>query len=234
MDTNQQQAVFAITATVLASFIYFLLLDWMKSSGEGKKETILRRFYAVRKTTGFLLLGLIPGIVAWRMYGTGPSEAGLTWAFTSDIWIWVIAAVVFFTLMNLVNSRKEGIYAVYPEMRLKHWGYGDLFLSGSGWVLYLAGYEYLFRGLLLFSCYDAFGLWPAVVINLALYSALHLPKGMKEAIAAIPFGALLCYLTIESQSILAAIVIHAVQAISCEILCIWKNPEMNYKFSNNN
>jgi membrane protease YdiL (CAAX protease family) len=83
---------------------------------------------------------------------------------------------------------------------------------------------------LLFSCYEAFGAWPAVAINLTLYFALHLPKGMKEAVATIPFGALICYLTLESQSILPAIFIHAIQAISCETACIWRNPEMKFKF----
>jgi membrane protease YdiL (CAAX protease family) len=101
-------------------------------------------------------------------------------------------------------------------------------LAAGGWILYLTGYEFLFRGLLLFSCLEAFGMWPAVVINLALYAALHLPKGLKEATAAIPFGALLCYLTLESGSIIPAIIIHSVQAVSCEFFCILRNPDMKF------
>jgi membrane protease YdiL (CAAX protease family) len=66
------------------------------------------------------------------------------------------------------------------------------------------------------------------VINLVLYFVLHLPKGIKESVATIPFGILICYLTLESQSIIPAIIIHAVQAISCEISCIWRNPEMKF------
>ena len=104
-----------------------------------------------------------------------------------------------------------------------------ILLVAMGWMVYLTGYEFLFRGLMLTSCYNAFGYWPAIVINLALYSALHLPKGLKEATAAIPFGLLICYLTLESGSIFPAILIHSVQAISCELLCLWRNPEMNFQ-----
>jgi membrane protease YdiL (CAAX protease family) len=117
---------------------------------------------------------------------------------------------------------------MYPELRLKNWTSTGLAVAIGGWILYLTAYEYLFRGLLLFTCIEAFGLWPAAVINLALYSALHLPKGMKEAIAAIPFGALICYLTIKSGSILPAIFIHVLQAVSCELFCIYRNPEMKF------
>jgi membrane protease YdiL (CAAX protease family) len=115
-------------------------------------------------------------------------------------------------------------------MRLMRWNASSLILAAGGWVLYLAGYEFLFRGVLLMGTYTAWGLWPAVVINLALYSALHLPKGLKEAAATIPFGALVCYLTIESQSILPAIILHAWQAVSCELFCILRNPEMKLTF----
>ena len=231
MNTTEQQALFAITATVIFSFLYFLLLDGMKRYGKSERKQELTAKYLNRKGSGFLLLGLIPGWLFWMFFGFGPAAAGLQWGGTGDILSWVLWASAFFIVLNVLNSRNPGIRAMYPELRMRSWDQGGLMLTAGGWLLYLAGYEYLFRGILLFTCYEAFGLWPAVVINLALYSALHLPKGMKEALAAFPIGALLCYLTLESHSILAAIFIHAVQAISCEFLCIWRNPEMKFKFT---
>ena len=231
MNTLEQQAIFAIAATVVFSFLYFLLLDRIKGYGKNAKKRLLTTKYILRKGGGFLLLGLIPGVLFWLLSGFGPVRAGLQWGDTGEILPWVLWASVFFILLNVINSRNPGIRAMYPELRVKDWGHGGLLTMAGGWLVYLTGYEYLFRGILLFTCYEAFGLWPAVVINLALYSALHLPKGMKEAVAAIPFGALLCYLTLESHSILAAIFIHAVQAISCELLCIWRNPGMSFQFN---
>jgi membrane protease YdiL (CAAX protease family) len=232
MNTMEQQAIFAIAATVIFSYLYFILLDRLrKRSGKAYGDRPVAKYIA-RKVSGFLILGALPALLAWFLYGLGPAEARLVIGETVRIGLWIVGASLFFIALNLVNARNIDIQKVYPEMRVVEWGWGRVFLAGGGWLLYLTGYEYLFRGLLLFTCYDAFGLWPAVTINLALYSALHLPKGMKEALAAIPFGALLCYLTLESQSILAAILIHAIQAISCEIFCIWRNPDMKFNLKN--
>lgn len=227
MNTNESYAVFAIASTLIMSFIYFLILDIMKATKREKTRSRIISLYAWRKISGFLLLGALPAITALVFFKADLLQAGFKWGSTGHLWPWLAGASVLFITLNLFNSKSPDLHAIYPEMRLREWGPAGFSIAAGGWILYLTGYEYLFRGLLLFNCYDAFGLWPAIVINLALYSALHLPKGLKEATAAIPFGALLCYLTIESHSILPAIIIHSVQAISCEICCIYRNPEMN-------
>ena len=44
-------------------------------------------------------------------------------------------------------------------------------------------------------------MWPAIAINIALYSATHILKGLDETIGAIPLGFVLCLLTISSGTI---------------------------------
>jgi membrane protease YdiL (CAAX protease family) len=41
---------------------------------------------------------------------------------------------------------------------------------------YIFGYELLFRGIVWFTCFEAFGFWPALLINLFLYAVVHLQK----------------------------------------------------------
>jgi membrane protease YdiL (CAAX protease family) len=226
MNPTEQQAIFSIAATVLMSLSYFIVLEKVrryKKEGSRPRSVSL---YILRKTSGFLLLGLIPAVIAWGAFGLDPVAAGIGPGRSDEMWPWILGASVFFLSLNLLNSKNKEIQHAYPEMRLREWGPGTLSIAAGGWLLYLSGYEYLFRGILLLGCYHAFGFWPAITINLALYSALHLPKGMKEAIAAIPFGAFICFLTIESQSILPAIYLHTIQAVSCEMFCIWRNPDM--------
>lgn len=232
MNTSEINAVFAIASTVIMSFIYFLILDKMKADKKEKTHQRIISIYLWRKISGLIILGGIPAIVAWLFFRLNPLDLGFKSGGTPDLWPWLAGASLFFIILNSFNSKSPDLQATYPEMRLREWNFKGLSIAMSGWILYLTGYEFLFRGLLLFTCYDAFGLWPAIVINLALYSALHLPKGLKEATAAIPFGALLCYLTLESQSILPAIILHSLQAISCEIFCIYRNPEMRFHLIN--
>jgi membrane protease YdiL (CAAX protease family) len=228
MKNTESIAVFAIAATVISSFIYFLILEWMKADKKEKSRQQLICRYLWRKISGFLLLGVIPAIAAVLFFKVSPGQAGFVMGSTLKLWPWIIGSSLFFITLNFFNSKNTDLRAMYPELRLKDWTAPGLAIAVGGWILYLAAYEYLFRGLLLFSSLEAFGLWPAVTINLALYTALHLPKGMKEAIAALPFGALICYLTIKSGSIVPAVFIHALQAVSCELFCIYRNPEMNF------
>lgn len=232
MKNPESIAVFSIGATVILSFAYFFLLDSIRSAQQCKGRLSVRTAYLWRKAGGFFILGVIPGAAAMGLFGLSPQESGLFTGQSLSLWPWMLAAAVGFTGLNAINSRNAQIRSMYPEMRLSVWGAGDFGLAAGGWLLYLAGYEYLFRGLLLFSCHAAFGLWPAIAVNLALYAALHLPKGLKEATAAIPFGALLCYLAIESGSIWPAVLIHALQAITCEWFCLIRNPEMKFQPKN--
>ena len=229
MKTSESIAMFAITTTVLVSFIYFIFLDKIKKANNCNSRSRIIFLYALRKITGFLLLGLVPATMVYLFFSFTPGNAGFFCVKTASLWLYISGASLFFITLNIFNSKNVGLRAMYPELRLMEWNITALAISIGGWVLYLTAYEYLFRGILLLSCIEAFGLWPAVTINLALYAALHLPKGMKEAIAAIPFGALLCYLTIESHSLIPAVFIHSVQAISCELFCIWRNPNMKIK-----
>jgi membrane protease YdiL (CAAX protease family) len=233
MNSLESTAVFAITSTVIFSFVYFFILDKLESNDGNKVRSRIISIYIWRKLSGFILFGVVTAILALAFFKVRLPEYGLTIGSSLEFWPWLILASAFFILLNLFNSRNPEIREKYPEMRLQTWNYPMMFLAATGWVIYLAGYEFLFRGLLLFGCYNAFGYWPAIVINLALYAALHLPKGLKEATATIPFGILICYLTLETHSILPAILIHSLQAVSCEISCLWRNPDMKFNILKN-
>jgi membrane protease YdiL (CAAX protease family) len=229
MKTEEFIAVLAIGATLVLSLVYFSILGGLTRRRNADK-TAIHTNYIWRKLSGFVLFGVIPAIGAGMIFRQDLREYGLIAGISPGIWLWVAGAAILLTLLNFINSRKKDLQAAYPEMRLAEWDGGSIALAAGGWAVYMLGYEFLFRGVLLLSTFHAWGLWPAVVINLALYSALHLPKGLKEATATIPFGALVCYLTIESQSILPAIVLHSWQAITCELFCILRNPEMKLTF----
>jgi membrane protease YdiL (CAAX protease family) len=78
----------------------------------------------------------------------------------------------------------------------------------------------------LFSCEKAFGAWPAIAVNVAVYSFVHLPKGKKETIGAIPLGFILCFLTLNTRNIWAAYWIHVVLALSNEWISLAIHPDM--------
>jgi len=111
------------------------------------------------------------------------------------------------------------LFAVWASVRFDRTGDGlpeAVFLFGSRqwllntlvWTGYLAAYEFMLRGLLFFPLLSHVGRLPAVAINIVLYAALHIKKGRLETAGALPFGALLCVVTLLTHSIWPAFLIH--------------------------
>lgn len=103
-----------------------------------------------------------------------------------------------------------------------------VFINALGWAIYLFGYEFLFRGVLLFPLVDSIGVWPAIAVNIALYSATHIPKGLDETIGAIPLGLVLCLLTLASGTIWIAFLVHVAMAWTNSFTALKFHPEINY------
>ncbi|HNQ82656.1 MAG TPA: CPBP family intramembrane metalloprotease [Bacteroidales bacterium] len=228
MEPDTIKAVYAILATAAVSVAYYFVLYRIGKMKKPGTCSVAIGCYLLRKITGFLVLGVVPVAVAWFVFGQSLAESGFR-AGTTVTWLpYTALLALFLTALNYFNSSNIRLQKAYPELRLENWGPGSALVLAFGWILYLVGYEMLFRGLLLHTCLEAFGLWPAVIINLSLYFILHLPKGLKESVATIPFGAVVIFLTVKSGSVLPAILLHSIQAVSFELFCIYRNPEMKF------
>jgi membrane protease YdiL (CAAX protease family) len=75
-------------------------------------------------------------------------------------------------------------------------------------AVYLFVYELWFRGFLLFECINQFGIPAAISLNVFLYTLLHIFKSKKEILACIPFGLIVCFLSIYFNAAWPAIILH--------------------------
>jgi uncharacterized protein len=116
----------------------------------------------------------------------------------------------------------------YPQLRIKIWTLKYSIISLSGWFLYLFGYEFFFRGILLYTCFRAFGFWPALIINIILYAIVHIDQGAGLSLGSIPMGILLCMITLLTGSFLFAFIIHFWMAMNNEIFSIYNNPDLMF------
>jgi membrane protease YdiL (CAAX protease family) len=93
-------------------------------------------------------------------------------------------------------------------------------------IIHIILYEIFFRAILLFVLIDQIGLIPAVWLNIILYALLHFHCEYDELVGTIPFGLLLCVITITYHSIWPAIVIHLALALSheCRLLSYSTSP----------
>ncbi|MDT8309286.1 MAG: CPBP family intramembrane glutamic endopeptidase, partial [Bacteroidales bacterium] len=73
------------------------------------------------------------------------------------------------------------------------------------------------------------GVWVAVSINVMAYAFVHITKGGREALGAIPMGILLCLVTLNTGNVFAAFMIHLTLALSNELFSLHYHTEISYK-----
>ena len=182
-----------------------------------------------RRICGFLFLGAIPLILTFSCFEVDFQKYGF-WPLCinkQSIWAFIISATV--VLMNYFNAQKTTHLSQYPQIRIEKWTGKLLAANSITWIIYLIGYESLFRGLLLFTFEEWLGASIAVAVNVCLYALVHIPKGVKEAVGAIPLGIFLCWITLKTGNIWSAVMIHIVLALSNEYFSIYFNPSMSVK-----
>jgi len=186
----------------------------------------------LQRITGMFFFGFVPVILiltllpsTFRDYGTSLTEP-------TEILSWGLLFALLIIPLILFRGKSASNLAAYPQIRSKKWNLNIVVLSALTWIGYLLCYEFLFRGFLLFACQRAFGIIPAIVINVLIYAIAHIPKGKFETIGAIPLGLVLCVLTIKTGSIWFAFLAHVIMALANEWVALYhnKNIELEMKF----
>lgn len=224
---------------IVAALVFFVMY-WFVAQSEGIKQ----RFYKnnteddasvkhifFTKYFGFISMGVLPTVLCLILIPEiSLADYGLTIIPKTTMFsvIWTVGLCVLVVPLASFSARKPKNLVNYPQIRAKRWTKSILFKNLLGWALYLFGYEFLFRGVLFVPLVEPLGLWVAIAINIALYSATHIPKGLDETIGAIPLGLVLCLLTAASGTIWIAFIVHVAMAWTNSLTALKFHPEIHY------
>ena len=218
--------------------LFGFTIYWFSSKSEKIKSFFLKnnstddasiKHILFCKFSGLLWMGIVPLLMAvfflkkysisdFGLYiNSETSLLSLYWIFGLSI---PIVPLVSYSAKQAKNLKN------YPQIRARVWTKKLKLKNALGWAAYLFGYELLFRGVLLFPLTDELGVWTAIAINIALYSATHIPKGLDETIGAIPLGFVLCILTLYTDTIWIAFIVHVIMAWTNTFTALRFNPEM--------
>jgi membrane protease YdiL (CAAX protease family) len=242
VDFNWKSNTLISVLPIILSLVFFVAYwftaqsDRIKASFYSKydKDTASVKHIFFTKYMGFLLMGVSPTVIyLFFLPDYSLADYGLTilpkTSFFSVIWTLGLSALVI--PLAYISAKKPKNLVNYPQIRAKVWTNKTVFINALGWFIYLFGYEFLFRGTLLFPLVDTLGVWPAIAINIALYSATHIPKGLDETIGAIPLGLVLCLLTLQSGTIWIAFLVHVAMAWTNSFTALKFHPDIHYKRS---
>ncbi len=189
-------------------------------------EQVQMRAVVAQRLAGLLLFGFGSMGAGWWLLRRTPDDYGLNFDELPLSIGWTLLMALLIVPLNYFAARRPDNLAMYPQVRARRWSRALVALSALTWVVYLFGYEYMFRGLLLMGCTESWGEWPAIAINVSIYALVHIPKGYKEAVGAIPLGLLLCLFTLHTGNIWAAFLIHCTMALANEWFSLRFHPDM--------
>jgi membrane protease YdiL (CAAX protease family) len=231
-DGVVMKALFTLALLCICYYLYYLVSSpaiWNRVVGRpGRSDNNPASLFLYQKVSGFILLGLLPAILFFSFFHINTHAYTMAaFAMLPDLLLFVIIFLLILIVTHF-SARKADMYGRFPQMRLKEWGVTYVLISAGGWGMYLFAYEFLFRGLFLFTWTEAFGPVWAIAANLILYSAVHIPNGRKEAIGAIFFGFVLCLVSLHTGSFLMAFLLHLTVSVSTEMHAICFNPDMKF------
>jgi membrane protease YdiL (CAAX protease family) len=177
-------------------------------------------FHAVFfRLSGFILFGPVTLFIFKQIYGAEFDFMTMPEEYFNEICLWVLSLtlfVIFIAYLNVKNTKKNP----YPHFKIDKWTNSYQMLSYVSWALYLLGYEFMFRGVLLFGTVEEIGYYPAIILNVVLYAFVHIPKGRKEVLGCFLMGPILCFLALKTQSIVIPIIVHIALCLANEYFSI--------------
>ena len=230
---NALPAVLAIGAVTIGFIIYYFVMisEKVEARVRGQLDPVAgqARWVIFQRVWGGVVLGLFALLTPVIGLGKAPWDYGMSFSINGETALLILGLGVVIVVMNLFRAGSPANLVHYPQIRLPEWNWRLLLMSSGGWIVYLLGYELMFRGFLLYGCIEVIGIWPAIAINAAIYSFAHFFKGIGETVGAIPFGVIICVLTLYTGNFMLAFIVHCFLALSNQTVAMWKHPEMRFK-----
>lgn len=233
--SNLSEPEFEFTVVILLTLLGYTFYYFLAFSE--KSNEVLFRFFKIKKgpiqqfcfqkITGFLIMGLFPFVIL-SICLQSPLKYGFLENMQSETLFWILGIGLIVIPINFLIAGKPQNLEQYPQIRTPNWSSNTFLVNFVGWFMYLLAYEFLFRGVLFLGSLSMLGLIPAIVLNTAIYSLAHLPKGSKETFGSIPVGILVCFITFKTGNIWASFFIHLTMAFSNEVFAFYRHPEMHY------
>lgn len=181
-----------------------------------------------QRLIGILFLGIVPTFIILKFLPFSLQNLGVSFSFNFSTLLWILSLSGISILLSYLGRNSPENLENYPQICIPDWDIGLIILNIVSWAGFLLAYEFLFRGILLFTLVETLGIWTSIAINTSLYALVHFPKGPRETLGAIPLGIVLCIATLSTGTIWTAFLVHLLMALSNDYFSIKSHP--NYRF----
>lgn len=218
---HRQPTVILLAATVL-------MLLW---SYYGSPAFLARRFAAAgTRDAGagaigsfvscFVLLGLIPGAIVALVFRERLADYGVGLGVPSRTLRATVLLVPLFLAAAAAGARDPAILAKFPINPRAGESAGMFALHAATYLLFYLGWEFLFRGFLLFGLRPGIGDVNAVLVQTMASALLHIGSPAAETFGAIPAGVLWGAIALWTRSLLPGLVHHFLLGVALDAFIV--------------
>ncbi len=202
----------------ILSFLSSTPAFWLVRNGSIEGNSVL--FFFLVTIGAFFTMLILPSFLIKYIWGENTSSYGLRMPEKIEyaVKLTFLAFVPIISLIILL-SRTEAFRSFYiTDPKLSFVFFIEIILS----FIYFFSEEFLFRGFLLFSLWEKLGQKGFWVINI-IFSLLHVGKASGEVFISFFIGIVFSYLSIKTQSIWPAVILHFCMAILLNFLIFFSN-----------
>ena len=165
----------------------------------------------------FMVLGVIPLLIG-RLGLRRPLK---DWGVGLGDWKFGIPAVLicFFAFLPIlvIVSYQPAFQAKYPLYNAAQNSVLHFIVYEASYMVYFIGWEFIFRGFILFGLKPSIGLY-AIFVQTIPFAIMHFGKPQVETLAAVGAGVLLGYLAVRTRSFWYGWMLHSLVAVTNDIL----------------
>jgi membrane protease YdiL (CAAX protease family) len=195
------------------------------------KRTAFERFFARRPehrqsdvygvlyeyAAAFVLMFVAPFVVMTLGFRVAPCEIGLQPGNVRLGGRILGFGVPLALLAAWMGAARPAMQAEYPLAKSIKGAPRQFLLVEAFYFFYYVGWEFLFRGLMLFGLSQQYGALLAVLVQTIPSALVHIGKPATESFASIVAGVLFGYVALETRSIVYPVVLHAVVGIATDV-----------------
>ncbi|HEX7072164.1 MAG TPA: CPBP family intramembrane glutamic endopeptidase [Rhodothermales bacterium] len=217
-----RQTTFVLLSSVFLIFVQFFAGSrrrFLEVAGDRLPDGLEGLFawswwFGIQGISGFL----IPVLILLLLFRRSPREIGLgigDWRFGLGVSLLYVPFVV---LGTWYFSADPTFQQNYPHLQQAAHNWGMLAVYELMFLFYWIGWEYLWRGYVLFGTVQTFGVY-AIIVQAIPFAILHATKPPAEAVLSVVGGVALGAVVWRCRSFWYAVPVHAVQMLLIDVFC---------------
>lgn len=164
----------------------------------------------------FVLLGILPGVLAVTAFGWRPRALGLGLGRRRRGLTLTAVGLPLAILAGWIGSRSGALAAIYPLGLDPGAPLATFALYAGAYLLYYTGFEFFFRGYLLSGVGTPLGPVAANALQAVLATLVHFGRPAAEFAAAFPASLVFGWVALRTGSIWYGVVLHWVVGVSLD------------------